>query len=151
MDNVDCIDVIPDNSMHCTRGLECKTQDGAYFRKFYRIQALLAVLEEQSYQWQELAVLEEQSFQSQESKIDEEDIASLYTQYCQTSVDEARTRAMKDQFYVDKHVIRTNEDGIMPSTYAKTLPHSVDTISVIRMDAKMSNEIQQFRIASTAA
>jgi hypothetical protein len=138
MDNVNCIDVIPDNSMHCTRGLECKTQDGAFFRKFYRIQA-----------W--LAVLEEQSFQLQESKIVEEDIASLYTLFCQASVDEARTRALKDQFYVDKHIIRTTEDGIMSSTYAKKLSHSVDNRSVIRLDAKRSNEIQQFRIASTAA
>jgi hypothetical protein len=137
---------IPDNSIHCTRGLEYKTFEFSNRRKFNRIQAHLSVLDEQEFQWDE-------------NIHDEELIAALYKKMCKSSQEEAHSMALKDQIYV-KDNVRTDGRALSYDNSSKTKAGAEDLLDaasddrqpyIYCLNSSKPNGIQQRRVAGSAA
>jgi hypothetical protein len=76
---------------HCPRGLEGKTREGAGIRKEYKLDSLAAVLDEQSWQWNE-------------DVDDDEAIMECYSIFSIPCAQAARETALKDELFVQKYI-----------------------------------------------
>ena len=91
-----------ESERHCPRGLEGKTREGAKRRKDNKLDALAAVLEEQSMQWDE-------------DVDDEEAIMEVYSVFSIPCGEDAHLQALEDALEVQQYILMTAADESLSS------------------------------------